>query len=196
MSSSSSSTLHTYFRPHEFTMPHKKFNTHSNIKIPHIKNEAFSSKILHCVAQKTREVEPMTIDKNIKEVEMQMTNMTKDMGKEPKTTHNIVFVTSEAAPYSKTGGLGDVCGSLPIALAARGHRVMVVSPRYLNGALNKNYDNAYDLSKRINISCFEGLQEIAYFHEYRAGVDWVYIHFSLSFLQSTYIILAYIIVMW
>ncbi|KAG8501942.1 hypothetical protein CXB51_004576 [Gossypium anomalum] len=37
------------------------------------------------------------------------------------------------APYSKTGGLGDVCGSLPIELASRGHRVMVVSPRYLNG---------------------------------------------------------------
>ena len=48
----------------------------------------------------------------------------------PPTTFNIVFVTSEVAPYSKTGGLGDVCGSLPQALAARGHRVMVVSPLY------------------------------------------------------------------
>ena len=36
----------------------------------------------------------------------------------------------QAAPWSKTGGLGDVVGSLPIALAARGHRVMVVIPRY------------------------------------------------------------------
>lgn len=36
----------------------------------------------------------------------------------------------QAAPWSKTGGLGDVVGSLPIALAARGHRVMVVVPRY------------------------------------------------------------------
>lgn len=37
---------------------------------------------------------------------------------------------SQAAPWSKTGGLGDVVGSLPIALAQRGHRVMVVVPRY------------------------------------------------------------------
>jgi len=36
----------------------------------------------------------------------------------------------QVAPWSKTGGLGDVCSSLPISLASRGHRVMVVSPRY------------------------------------------------------------------
>jgi hypothetical protein len=40
--------------------------------------------------------------------------------------------SAQVAPWSKTGGLGDVCGSLPPALAARGHRVMVVSPRYAN----------------------------------------------------------------
>ncbi|CAG9461329.1 unnamed protein product [Pedinophyceae sp. YPF-701] len=45
-------------------------------------------------------------------------------------TMNIVFVSSEVAPWSKTGGLADVMGSLPEALAARGHRVMVVTPRY------------------------------------------------------------------
>ena len=33
---------------------------------------------------------------------------------------NIVFVSSEVAPWAKTGGLGDVAGSLPPAFAARG----------------------------------------------------------------------------
>ena len=37
---------------------------------------------------------------------------------------NIVVVSTEVAPWSKTGGLGDVVGALPIALAARGHKVM------------------------------------------------------------------------
>jgi starch synthase len=42
----------------------------------------------------------------------------------------ILFVASEVAPWSKTGGLGDVAGALPRALAARGHSVAVVTPRY------------------------------------------------------------------
>jgi len=42
----------------------------------------------------------------------------------------ILFVASEVAPWSKTGGLGDVAGALPRALAARGHVVSVVTPRY------------------------------------------------------------------
>ena len=43
---------------------------------------------------------------------------------------DVLFVSSEVAPFSKTGGLGDVASSLPHALAARGHRVRVVTPRY------------------------------------------------------------------
>jgi starch synthase len=42
----------------------------------------------------------------------------------------ILFVSSEVAPWSKTGGLGDVAGALPRALAARGHEVTVVTPRH------------------------------------------------------------------
>lgn len=37
-----------------------------------------------------------------------------------------LLLPSQVAPWSKTGGLGDVMGALPRALAARGHRVMVV----------------------------------------------------------------------
>lgn len=42
----------------------------------------------------------------------------------------ILHVASEVAPYSKTGGLADVLGALPRALADLGHEVAVVTPRY------------------------------------------------------------------
>ncbi|KAM1087988.1 hypothetical protein ACFX2B_013324 [Malus domestica] len=43
---------------------------------------------------------------------------------------NLVFLGTEVGPWSKTGGLGDVLGGLPPAMAANGHRVMTISPRY------------------------------------------------------------------
>jgi starch synthase len=43
---------------------------------------------------------------------------------------HIAFVASECVPYSKTGGLADVVGALPRALAAAGHEVKVYLPRY------------------------------------------------------------------
>ncbi len=42
----------------------------------------------------------------------------------------IVMVASEVAPFSKEGGLADVLGSLPAALAALGHGVSIVTPLY------------------------------------------------------------------
>jgi starch synthase len=42
----------------------------------------------------------------------------------------ILFVAAEVAPFSKSGGLGDVAGALPAALAGRGHELAVVTPRY------------------------------------------------------------------
>lgn len=42
----------------------------------------------------------------------------------------ILFCTAEVAPFAKVGGLADVAGSLPQALTARGHEVIVAAPAY------------------------------------------------------------------
>ncbi len=43
---------------------------------------------------------------------------------------NVLFVSSEVAPFAKTGGLGDVGAALPRVLGAHGHDVRVVMPFY------------------------------------------------------------------
>ncbi|KAK9834131.1 hypothetical protein WJX81_000869 [Elliptochloris bilobata] len=94
-----------------------------------------------------------------------------------ETPLDIVFVSAEVAPWSKTGGLGDVVGSLPVALAARGHRVMVIAPRYLNGGQNDAlYEDAVDTGVRAELAlggC--GPQTAGFFHLHRNLVDWVFV---------------------
>ncbi|MGC8502666.1 glycogen synthase GlgA [Desulfurella sp.] len=60
---------------------------------------------------------------------------------------NVVLVSSEVFPFSKTGGLADVAGALPKALAENGLKVSVFSPLYksidktnLSLLLNLNVD--------------------------------------------------------
>jgi starch synthase len=49
---------------------------------------------------------------------------------------NVVFAASECVPFSKTGGLADVVGALPKALAELGHNVSVYLPKYKQTHLN------------------------------------------------------------
>ena len=43
---------------------------------------------------------------------------------------NIIFATSEAAPFIKTGGLGDVMGALPVELSKGEDKISVFLPYY------------------------------------------------------------------
>ncbi len=44
--------------------------------------------------------------------------------------YKVLFVSSEVYPYSHSGGLGDVAGTLPLYLKALGHDIRIVTPRY------------------------------------------------------------------
>lgn len=57
----------------------------------------------------------------------------------------ILMAASEAAPYAKTGGLADVVGALPAALAARGEEVAVVLPLHRSAQrFMQQADRVYD----------------------------------------------------
>jgi len=98
---------------------------------------------------------------------VQSRTIPKDLPYVEKTTRplNIVFVSAEVAPWSKTGGLGDVVGALPCELARRGHKVMTVAPRY------DQYYDAWDTSVRTTIAG----EEVGYFHTVDQGVDRVWV---------------------
>ncbi|KAG8374512.1 hypothetical protein BUALT_Bualt10G0002500 [Buddleja alternifolia] len=92
---------------------------------------------------------------------------------------NIIFVSAEVGPWSKTGGLGDVLGGLPPALAANGNRVMTVSPRY------DQYKDAWDTSVHVEIKIGDTIETVGFFHCYKRGVDRVFVDHPM-FLEKVW----------
>jgi granule-bound starch synthase len=92
---------------------------------------------------------------------------------------NLVFVAAEVGPWSKTGGLGDVLGGLPPAMAANGHRVMTVSPRY------DQYKDAWDTEVLVEIKVGDRIETVRFFHSYKRGVDRVFVDHP-AFLEKVW----------
>jgi starch synthase len=66
----------------------------------------------------------------------------------------ILFLSAEVAPFAKTGGLGDIGGSLPKALTALGHEVRVVMPAYKN--IEEGYPGVEPLNLQLNVPTGSG----------------------------------------
>ncbi len=62
----------------------------------------------------------------------------------------ILFVSSECAPYSKSGGLADVAGSLPPALKKAGDEICVVTPYYK--CVKEKFQNDLSFVKSMTIT--------------------------------------------
>jgi len=88
------------------------------------------------------------------------------------------MAASEAVPFSKTGGLGDVVGALPQALAAEGAEVAVVLPRYRATKLEK--------AKELTSSLTVGLGTRLHFPKIweapkKARVRWLFVDYPPFF---------------
>ncbi len=86
---------------------------------------------------------------------------------------HVAFVTPEMAPFVKTGGLADISGALPKALARLGHRVTVVLPRYGSIGFPPG-----EFSGSVHVPV-DGLPRSAGYYRTRteAGVDVVFVEF-------------------
>ncbi|RLM85105.1 granule-bound starch synthase 1b, chloroplastic/amyloplastic [Panicum miliaceum] len=91
----------------------------------------------------------------------------------------IVFVATEVHPWCKTGGLGDVVGGLPPALAAMGHRVMTIAPRY------DQYKDAWDTNVLVEVNVGDTVETVRFFHCYKRGVDRVFVDHPM-FLEKVW----------
>jgi len=70
----------------------------------------------------------------------------------------IAFVTPEAIPFAKTGGLADISGVLPHLLSKMGHQVRLFMPRYRSvTAACPNLEKVFsDMGCRIKNDFFKG----------------------------------------
>lgn len=62
----------------------------------------------------------------------------------------VLFITSECAPFSKSGGLADVAFSLPPALLKKGHDVEIITPYYK--CVKDRFKDKLVFKKSLNIS--------------------------------------------
>ena len=99
------------------------------------------------------------------------------------TCMKILYVTSEAVPFCKTGGLADVAGSLPPALAEQGAEVAVVLPLY---------ERVRDrFGSQLKFECYDYV-DLAWRHNYcglfsmeKDGVTWYFLDNEQYFSRGT-----------
>lgn len=85
----------------------------------------------------------------------------------------IVFVSSEAVPFSKTGGLADVAGELAQSLAKQGHDVLVISPWYHDLKLPEGTE--LHESARVNVPFDGGTRDVHIAETMHNGVKYGFV---------------------
>jgi len=88
---------------------------------------------------------------------------------------NVLFASSEVFPFAKTGGLGDVAGSLPKAISKLGTDIRVVMPNYRSIPLH--YKNSMDFLGFIYV-------DLSWRHQYCGILKLVYDEVTYYFLDN------------
>jgi starch synthase len=75
---------------------------------------------------------------------------------------NVLFLSAEAVPFAKVGGLADVAGALPKALRALGHDVRLMLPRY--GSISSEEFSFEKIGKPCPVPCGPGEEQVHLVH--------------------------------
>ena len=98
---------------------------------------------------------------------------------------NILFASSEVAPFIKTGGLADVAGSLPQALAKEGHQVTVILPLYQG--ISQFWRDQMTFLKHFNVSLSWRQAYCGLFQLEREGVTYWFVDNEYYFKRKSVI---------
>lgn len=90
---------------------------------------------------------------------------------------NVLFASSEVFPFAKTGGLGDVAGSLPKAISRLGVDIRVVMPSY--GSIPQQFKNAMEFLGFVYV-------DLSWRHQYCGVLRLVYEDVTYYFLDNEY----------
>ncbi|MFH1353465.1 MAG: glycogen/starch synthase [bacterium] len=93
----------------------------------------------------------------------------------------VVFVSSEVAPFAKTGGLADVSSALPRALAKKGLKISVFMPLY---KVIKKRDFLIRKKKNLSVNLKSVPLDFGVFHTESDGVDFYFIERDQMFARS------------
>jgi starch synthase len=88
---------------------------------------------------------------------------------------NVLFASSEVFPFAKTGGLGDVAGSLPKAISKLGTDIRVVMPKY--GMIPHQYKDSMEFLGFIYV-------DLSWRHQYCGVLKLVYDEVTYYFLDN------------
>lgn len=94
----------------------------------------------------------------------------------------ILFCSSEVFPYSKTGGLGDVSGSLPIEIKKLKTNIIVATPLY---SCVKKYKEKMEYLGKIDIHIGDKLVPVYYHKLHENNLDYYFIENDFYFNRDS-----------
>lgn len=96
----------------------------------------------------------------------------------------VLFVTSEAVPFAKTGGLADVAGSLPKALKKLGVDIRVVLPKYKH--ISQKYNSRLKSIGNGDVEFLHSKESFEVFYMEESGVTFYFIEYNNYYDRDGY----------